>query len=134
MSDTSPAPAQPPAAGWYPEPETARMRWWDGTEWGPHAPNEALQEPRNTPAAVARKERGIAYLLLILLGGFGAHHFYLRNSGVAFTQLAMWLGGWVLIGLGAGFGWLFVAGIAAWLIVDLFQIPAYVRAANGVLR
>jgi Protein of unknown function (DUF2510). len=26
----------PPPAGWYPEPGTPGMRWWDGTRWTEH--------------------------------------------------------------------------------------------------
>ena len=36
-------PAAPP--GWY--PESGRMRWWDGTEWGPPAPGALPPETVN---------------------------------------------------------------------------------------
>ena len=32
-----PASSQPP--GWYLDPSTQKSRWWDGTSWGPTAPN-----------------------------------------------------------------------------------------------
>jgi hypothetical protein len=31
----TPMPVDQAAAGWYPDPETGRSRWWDGTRWGP---------------------------------------------------------------------------------------------------
>ena len=75
------------------------------------------------------KQAGIGYLLLIFLGGFGAHHFYLGNIGVAITQLLLWWGGWLLsIVL---IGWLPIAVVFVWWIVDLFLMPSYVRTANA---
>lgn len=114
-------------SGWYPD-GTGRQRWWDGQQWGPYAP-ASTQVARVRP----QKQFGIAYLLLILLGGFGAHHFYLGNSSVAATQLALWLVGWFLVLATIGLGWLLVAGVVVWLIVDLFQVPAYVKASNSRL-
>lgn len=36
-------------AGWYADPHTARMRWWDGYAWGPYQDEwqatQALQQP-----------------------------------------------------------------------------------------
>ncbi len=31
----TPMPVDHAAAGWYPDPETGRSRWWDGSRWGP---------------------------------------------------------------------------------------------------
>ena len=34
LAATGGAAAPPP--GWYPEPETAQLRWWDGQKWSEH--------------------------------------------------------------------------------------------------
>ena len=33
-----PAPVQTAPPGWYPDSTTQKTRWWDGTQWGPTAP------------------------------------------------------------------------------------------------
>jgi len=56
------------------------------------------------------KEKIVAGVLGILLGGFGAHHFYLGSMGSGFILLAVTLvGGIVTCGFGAMLGG--VAGI-----------------------
>jgi TM2 domain-containing membrane protein YozV len=128
MSELIPSPVPLPAPGWYFD-GTSRQRWWDGLAWGVYAPEPAPQTPTLVRTA---KDTGTTYLLAILLGGFGAHHFYLGRawSGVAF--LALWWVGWLTTGLVIGFVFLAVASI--WWIVDLFNIPSYVRCANERLQ
>ncbi|MEZ5735786.1 MAG: TM2 domain-containing protein [Novosphingobium sp.] len=70
-----------------------------------------------------RKSTGAAYLLLIFLGGFGAHRFYLGQTGTAIAQLLLGLLGWIPLFA----GWI-VLGI--WLFVDLFLIPGIIREKN----
>ena len=70
-----------------------------------------------------RKSVGAAYLLWFFLGGFGAHRFYLAQTGTAVAQLLLLLLGWIPLGV----GWM-VLGV--WWIVDLFLIPGIARQEN----
>jgi len=141
MSEIERRPSTPP--GWYHDP-AGLQRWWDGTAWGVYAPVPApapgpmqvpmavpMQVPMAVPVAVLRpmKETSVAYLFAIFLGGLGIHHFYLGNTGKAVTMLILYLLGWLTAWLFIGFFLWAVVGI--WLIVDLFLIPGYVRAANS---
>jgi TM2 domain-containing membrane protein YozV len=65
---------------------------------------------------------GVAYLLDIFLGIFGAHRFYLKRTG---SGLAMLLLTVTVIGL-------FVTCI--WAFVDLFLIPGMIREDIEKLR
>jgi len=67
-----------------------------------------------------RKSTGAAYLLWFFLGGFGAHRFYLGQTGTAIAQLLLLLLGWIPVFI----GWI-VLGL--WLLVDLFLIPDIAR-------
>lgn len=76
----------------------------------------------------SRKSVGVAYLLLIFLGGFGAHRFYLGRVGSGVAMLLLNFIGWVtlLAGVGLillGFAWL-------WMFVDLFLVPGIARQYN----
>jgi len=62
-----------------------------------------------------RKSTGVAYLLWFFLGGFGAHRFYLGQTGTAVTQLLLLLLGWIPMFV----GWI---ALGIWLFVDLFLI------------
>jgi TM2 domain-containing membrane protein YozV len=75
-----------------------------------------------------RKSTGVAYLLLIFLGGFGAHRFYLGRTGTAVAQLALNIAGWVFMVVGVGL--LFLAILGVWLVVDLFLVPSIIRQHN----
>ncbi|GAA0489763.1 hypothetical protein Ade02nite_24820 [Paractinoplanes deccanensis] len=72
--------------------------------------------PMGYPArpALPPKEVGIAYLFLIFLGGFGAHHFYLGKTG-------------------RGLLWLFTFGgfFGIGCLIDLFTLPAQTRQVNS---
>lgn len=70
-----------------------------------------------------RKSTGVAFLLCLILGGFGAHRFYLGRAGSGAAQLVLWLLGWVT---------LFIAWIplGIWLFVDLFLIAGMARESN----
>jgi len=70
-----------------------------------------------------RKSVGAAYLLWFFLGGFGAHRFYLTQTGTAVAQLLLLLLGWIPFFI----GWV-VLGV--WLFVDLFLIPGIAREEN----
>ena len=70
-----------------------------------------------------RKSTGAAYLLWFFLGGFGAHRFYLGQTGTAVAQLLLMLLGWIPLFT----GWI-VLGV--WWVVDLFLIPGIAREEN----
>jgi TM2 domain-containing membrane protein YozV len=71
-------------AGWY-DDGTGKQRWWDGALWGDYAA-PALPP---VPAGYQPKSRVAAGLLGILLGGFGAHNFYLGYTNKAILQLVL---------------------------------------------
>jgi|GEM_PF-3759806 len=55
---TDPNPVYGPAtgtipAGWYPEPGTGRIRWWDGSAWSDQFQPPAPARPSNPLAVVA---------------------------------------------------------------------------------
>ena len=60
-------PAAPPTAqsnvapGWYPEPGSGTLRWWNGVDWGPYSP-DGFVGPNRTAATIAH--------LGFVLGGF----------------------------------------------------------------
>ena len=70
-----------------------------------------------------RKSTAAAYLLWFLLGGFGAHRFYLGKIGTGVAQLLLGLLGWLPLFL----GWV-VLGI--WWVIDAFLIPDIIRDDN----
>ncbi|MWC43674.1 NINE protein [Sphingomonas carotinifaciens] len=76
----------------------------------------------------SRKSAGVAYILLIFLGGFGAHRFYLGRIGSGAGMLALNVLGWITLIAGVG---LVLLGIAwVWLFVDLFLVPGMARSYN----
>ncbi|MGM1030385.1 MAG: TM2 domain-containing protein [Actinomycetota bacterium] len=140
---------QPPTPGWYDRPNGSRQ-WWDGRSWhGVQAPGTTLvptalpsapqpmrmyEQPFAAPHVhvvhqVGTKEVGIAYALLILLGGFGLHRFYLGRVGSAIAFLILWqLGAWTWW---TGVGLVFGAAAVLWWIVDLFVLSSMVRDENA---
>ena len=69
-----------------------------------------------------KKSVGASYVLCLLLGGLGAHRFYLGHTGTAIVQLILGVLGFVV----------FVTWpiLWIWLLVDLFQDPGMERAKN----
>ena len=67
MTTPEPPPAVPPIApsnvppGWYPEPGSGSLRWWNGVDWGPYSP-DGFVGPNRTAATIAH--------LGFVLGGF----------------------------------------------------------------
>lgn len=154
---TTPA-AVPP--GWYQDPAGGR-RWWDGTRWGdavagtpgiaqwtggalvPQSlPPAPVMQPNGLPPHHAHqmppvvlvatlKQSSTAYLLVVFLGGFGAHRFYLGRPGSAIAMLLLFqVAAWTSM-LGVGI----VLGFAAviWWFVDLCTIPSMVEEENRSL-
>lgn len=72
MSDAQATGNQP--AGWYPEPGSNRLRWWDGTQWGvyqedaavPATPAAPMGQPMGQPAASANNSAQMAMLTQVL--------------------------------------------------------------------
>jgi TM2 domain-containing membrane protein YozV len=127
MSDLVPAQPTPPP-GWYVD-ATGQQRWWDGAAWGVYAPASA---PPTQMLVRTAKDTGVAYLFAILLGGLGAHQFYLGHTGAGIGFLILWWGGFATTWLGVGFVMIFAAVV--WWVIDLCLIPSYVRSANEKLR
>ena len=69
-----------------------------------------------------KKSVGASYVLCLLLGGLGAHRFYLGHTGSAVVQLILGLLGFVVV-VTWPILWI-------WIVVDLFLIPGMVREKN----
>lgn len=78
------------------------------------------------------KSQLVAYLLAILLWGLGAHRFYLGRYASGVIMLLMTGFGWLTTPILIGFIPLFFVG--AWVVIDLFLIPAMVRDDQAVIR
>ncbi|MCC6000200.1 MAG: TM2 domain-containing protein [Pararhodobacter sp.] len=78
------------------------------------------------------KSAGVAYLLLIFLGGFGAHRFYLGATGTAVAMLLLFILGWATTFIFVGFILLAIWGI--WWFIDLFLIPGMVSSQKEAVR
>lgn len=90
---------------------------------------QMLVEQRVTNDA---KSPVVAYLLLIFLGGFGAHRFYLGKTGTAITMLILFILGWVTLVIGVGLVMLGAVGI--WCFVDIFLIPGMIQEDKEAIR
>ena len=73
-----------------------------------------------------RKSTGVAYLLWFFLGVFGAHRFYLGQTGTAAVQLVLGLLGFVTLLV----TWI---PLGIWLFIELFLIPGIARQKNMAL-
>ena len=69
-----------------------------------------------------KKSVGASYVLCLLLGGLGAHRFYLGYPASAAVQLVLGILGFVVF--------LTWPPLWLWLLVDLFLIPGMVRQRN----
>lgn len=74
----------------------------------------------------------VAYLLLVFLGGFGAHRFYLGRIKSGVAMLVLFVLGWATLALVVGAAFLLVVGI--WAVVDLFLIPGMIAEDRNRLR
>ena len=114
-----------PAPGWFQEPGVPGvLRYWNGVRW------EDWRKPLVEAPSLdqGQKSVGVAYLLLLFLGGLGIHNFYLGRTGPGLTMLLMWIFGFILSFVGIGY--LLLATVGIWAFVDLFLVPGFVRAAN----
>jgi len=114
-------------AGWYPDPQQAdTLRYWTGTNWT----DQRAPAYNRAAAPRAPREVWLAYVLLLFLGGFGIHRFYVGDTTSGVIMLILTLVGWVTAAFLIGFVLIFA--VAVWLIVDLFLVPSMVRTANTV--
>ena len=78
-----------------------------------------------------KKSAAVAYLLLLFVGLFGAHRFYLGRTGSAVTMLILALLSFLLTLVVIGFFGIVVLYI--WVFVDLFLVSGIVRDQNNKL-
>lgn len=78
-----------------------------------------------------KKSAVVAYLLWFFLGGLGGHRFYTKRTGSAVAILLLTISGAVLSVVGVGFIMLAVVGI--WVLVDAFLIPGWISNYNNLL-
>lgn len=78
-----------------------------------------------------KKSTAVAYLLLLFVGLFGAHRFYLGRTGSAVAMLVLALVSFLLTLVVIGvFG---ILALYVWVFVDLFLVPGIVRDHNNRL-
>lgn len=90
---------------------------------------EMLIEQRVTNEA---RSTGASYLLWFFLGSFGAHRFYLGRVPSAIVMLLLSIVGWATAIFIVGY--LFLAIVGLWWIIDAFLIPGMIRKDNDMLR
>ena len=88
-----------------------------------------LVEQRVTNEA---KSPFVAYLLAIVLWGFGAHRMYLGRGASGILVLAMWGLGWLTAPI--LIGWVPIAVVCVWAFIDLLLIPGMIRDDQAVIR
>ena len=74
----------------------------------------------------------VAYLLLFFLWGFGVHRMYLGRWGTGILMAALsvigWATAWILV------GWIPLAFVSVWNVIDIFLIPRMVQDDNAINR
>ena len=75
-----------------------------------------------------RKSTGLAYVLLLFLGGLGLHRFYLGSTGPGSDDAHFAVVGAATAAIGVGV--VLLVGLGVWEIVDLFLVPGLVREAD----
>lgn len=81
----------------------------------PPPPPGAYGGGYNPAGPYATKDKVTAGLLALLLGGTGAHHFYLGNIGLAVGYLMVWLIGAALTVIWVGWFFVWIPGILAFV-------------------
>lgn len=74
----------------------------------------------------------VAYLLLFFVGFLGAHRFYLGKTTSAIIMLALTILGWLLTTVVVGF--VLLAAVGIWFLIDIFMIPSIATAHRNNLR
>lgn len=78
-----------------------------------------------------KKSMLVAYLMAIFFGGLGIHRFYLGRKGSGLAMLLL-----TVIGIPAAIifiGFIMIAVVQVWIIVDLFLIYGWVKIYNHQL-
>lgn len=70
-----------------------------------------------------KKSQGVTYLLWLILGGIGAHRYYIGRTATGVVYTVLWLSGFLL----ALIPWI---AVGIWWIIDAFLIPGMVREKN----
>lgn len=78
------------------------------------------------------KNVALTYILLLLVGMFGAHRFYLGKTGTAITQLVLTLVGMMTLIFMVGYILLFVVSI--WVLIDVFLVYREINRQNAELE
>jgi TM2 domain-containing membrane protein YozV len=100
-------------------------------------PAPAAPSPPSSDAArlmqydASKKSTGIAYLLWFFLGYLGVHRFYLGRTGSGIAMAIISVISWITVFVGIGFIGLAVIGV--WWLVDAFLIPGIATRANQEL-
>jgi len=74
------------------------------------------------------KSLAVGYILLLIFGHLGFHRFYFEFLGSGAIQLIMGITGWVVLWFFSILaGIIILAVLGAWLLLDLFLIPAMIQ-------
>lgn len=101
MDNGTDLPATTPTtpAGWYDDADEPKMqRYWNGSEWTEQRQPKVAEPPK--PATTGERNRVVAALFAIFLGGLGVHKFYLGQVGAGVIYLIFF---WTLIPAIIGF-------------------------------
>ncbi len=96
-----------------------------------NVPAPASDAARLMQYDAAKKSALIAYLLWFFLGGVGVHRFYLGRTGSGIAMAIISVLSWITVYIGIGFIGLAVIGL--WWLVDAFLIPGIATRANQEL-
>lgn len=120
--ERSAAAPRPQAAGSTPL-QLDRRLLHDPTPSASARPAQPERRTHDEPA----KSLAIAYVLVVLLGPFGAHRFYLCRTGTALGLLSLTLVSTMLIVVGVPL----ILAAAAWWLVDIVLTRRMVREENA---
>lgn len=73
-----------------------------------------------------------AYLLALVLWGFGVHRMYLGRWVSGILMLVIWGLGWLTTPI--LIGWVPVAFVCIWAFIDLFLIPGMIQEDKAEIR
>jgi len=146
MSDPTQSGQQTP--GWYPDPQSGQLRWWDGQQWGQFQQQAAAvpQAPMAGAGTVQNPQQMamIAHLLGALLGFLGPLIIYLTSgkqdpfvedqSVEALNFQLTILIGWVISYVLAFTVILLIADLLIWPILWLGQIVFGIIGAMAANR
>lgn len=98
------------------------------------AVSENVQQQLLIEQRVANESKSqlVAYLLAIVLWGFGVHRMYLGRWASGIVMLLLWGIGWLTAPI--LIGWIPIAFVCLWAFADLFLIPGMIRGDQAVIR